>query len=75
MEKYFKHINYTAEDIAAGKYEAWDLIRPMWLVYDIYNGKHTDFSRVSMLKFLNADVNCDMTVNVTDAAAVVNAIP
>jgi hypothetical protein len=45
------------------------------LVYDIYNGKHTDFSRVSMLKFLNADVNCDMTVNVTDAAAVVNAIP
>lgn len=39
MEKYFKHINYTAEDIAAGKYEAWDLIRPMWLVYDIYKDR------------------------------------
>ena len=39
MEKYFKHINYTAEDIAAGKYEAWDLIRPMWLVFDIYKDR------------------------------------
>ena len=39
MEKYFKHINYTAEDFAAGKYEAWDLIRPMWLVYDIYKDR------------------------------------
>ena len=29
MNKYFKHINYTAEDIAARKYEAWDLIRPI----------------------------------------------
>ena len=39
MEKYFKEIHYTAEDIAAGKYEAWDLIRPMWLVYDIYKDR------------------------------------
>ena len=44
------------------------------LVYDIYNGRYTDFSVVVMQKFLNADVNVDKTVNVTDAAAVVTAI-
>lgn len=44
------------------------------LVYDIYNGKYTDFTAVSMQKFLNADVNGDKVVNVTDAAAVVAAI-
>lgn len=44
------------------------------LVYDIYNGKYEDFTAVSMQKFLNADVNGDKTVNVTDAAAVVAAI-
>jgi uncharacterized protein YjdB len=45
------------------------------LVYDIYNGKYIDFTAVSMQKFLNADVNCDMKVDVQDSAAVVNAIP
>lgn len=44
------------------------------LVYDIYNGKYEDFSVVVMQKFLNADVNGDKVVNVTDAAAVVAAI-
>lgn len=44
------------------------------LVYDIYNGKYEDFSIVVMQKFLNADVNGDKMVNVTDAAAVVAAI-
>ena len=44
------------------------------LVYDIYNAKYVDFSIVVMQKFLNADVNCDKVVNVTDAAAVVAAI-
>lgn len=45
------------------------------LVYDIYNGKYTDFTAVTMQKFLNADVNCDMKVDVQDAAAVVSVIP
>lgn len=44
------------------------------LVYDIYNGEYDDFSAVTMQKFLNADVNNDKTVNVTDAAAVIAAI-
>lgn len=44
------------------------------LVYDIYKGKYEDFGTVTMQKFLNADVNHDRTVDVTDAAAVVAAI-
>ena len=44
------------------------------LTYDIYNGKYEDFSVVVMQKFLNADVNGDKVVNVSDAAAVVAAI-
>lgn len=44
------------------------------LVYDIYNAKYEDFSVVVMQKFLNADVNGDKVVNVTDAAAVVAVI-
>lgn len=44
------------------------------LIYDIYNGKYADFSVVVMQKFLNADVNGDKVVNVTDAAAAVAAI-
>ena len=44
------------------------------LVYDIYNGKYQDFTTVTMQKFLNADVNNDRKVDVSDAAAVVAAI-
>ncbi len=44
------------------------------LVYDIYNGKYPDFDSVNRERFLNADVNGDGTVNVTDAAAVVGEI-
>jgi len=44
------------------------------LVYDIYNGKYDSFDIVTMQKFLQADVNADTKVDVTDAAAVVNAI-
>lgn len=44
------------------------------LTYDLYNAKYADFETVSMLKFLNADVNYDKTVNVNDAAAIVNII-
>lgn len=41
------------------------------LVYDIYSGKYTDFDKVSVRKFLRADVNNTKTVDATDAVAVV----
>lgn len=41
------------------------------LTYDIYSGKYTDFEKVSVRKFLRADVTLDMAVNSTDAVAVV----
>lgn len=41
------------------------------LVYDIYSGKYTDFDKVSVRKFLRADVNGDKIVNSADAVAVV----
>lgn len=40
------------------------------LTYDIYSGKYTDFEKVSVRKFLRADVNFDKAVNSTDAVAV-----
>lgn len=42
------------------------------LTYDIYSGKYTDFEKVSVRKFLRADVTLDKAVNSTDAVAVVN---
>lgn len=44
------------------------------LTYDMYNTKYSSFDVVSMLKFLNADVNGDKKVNVTDATAIVSLI-
>ena len=41
------------------------------LVYDIYSGKYGDFEKVTVKKFLCADVNSDKIVNSTDAVAVV----
>ena len=41
------------------------------LTYDIYSGKYTDFEKVSVRKFLRADVNLDKAVNSTDAVAVI----
>lgn len=41
------------------------------LTYNIYSGKYTDFEKVSVRKFLRADVNFDKAVNSTDAVAVV----
>ena len=41
------------------------------LTYDIYSGKYTDFEKVSVRKFLRADVNLDKAGNSTDAVAVV----
>lgn len=40
------------------------------LVYNLYNGKYEDFTRISMVKFLNADVNLDHRLSVMDAAGV-----
>ena len=41
------------------------------LTYDIYSGKYTDFEKVSVRKFLRADVTLDKAVNSTDAVAVI----
>ena len=41
------------------------------LVYDIYSGKYGDFEKVTVKKFLCADVNSSKTVDATDAVAVV----
>lgn len=42
------------------------------LVYDMYNGTYSDFTKVSMEKFLRADVNATKAVDHTDAVAIVN---
>lgn len=42
------------------------------LVYDMYNGAYSDFTRVSVEKFLRADVNATKAVDHTDAVAIVN---
>lgn len=44
------------------------------LVYNMYNAYYSDFSAATRQMFLDADMNGDGTVNVTDAAAVVNVI-
>ena len=42
------------------------------LVYDMYNGTYSDFTKVSVEKFLRADVNANKVVDHTDAVAIVN---
>ena len=42
------------------------------LVYDMYNGTYSDFTQVSVEKFLRADVNGTKVVDHTDAVAIVN---
>ena len=42
------------------------------LVYDMYNGTYSDFTKVSAEKFLRADVNATKTVDHADAVAIVN---
>ena len=41
------------------------------LVYDMYNGTYGDFGKVTMEKFLRADVNASKNVNSADAVAIV----
>ena len=42
------------------------------LVYDMYNGAYSDFTQVSVEKFLRADVNATKVVDHTDAVVIVN---
>lgn len=42
------------------------------LVYDMYNGTYSDFTKVSVEKFLRADVNASKVVDHTDAVAIAN---
>ena len=42
------------------------------LVYNMYNGTYSDFTKVSVEKFLRADVNATKAVDHTDAVAIVN---
>lgn len=63
-------IDYTGDVNKTGKLDANDA----QLVYDLYNATYGDFTKVSMEKFLRADVNSDKSVNTTDAAAVVSMI-
>ena len=42
------------------------------LVYDMYNGTYRDFTKVSVEKFLRADVNATKVVDHTDAVAIAN---
>lgn len=44
------------------------------LVYDMYQGVYSDFNTVSVLKFLNADVNGSGTLNSDDAVAIINSM-
>lgn len=64
----------TAEEVA----QSYDVnetgvvdINDAQLVYDIYSGKYGDFEKVTVKKFLCADVNSDKIVNSADAVAVV----
>ena len=41
------------------------------LTYDIYSGKYVDFEKVSVRKFLRADVTSDKVVNSADAVAII----
>lgn len=44
------------------------------LVYDMYNAKYTDFTKVDLEKFLRADVNEIAGIDSADAAAIVTSI-
>ena len=73
-EANIKQASATAEEVK----QSYDVnetgvvdINDAQLTYDIYSGKYSDFEKVSVRKFLRADVNLDKAVNSTDAVAVV----
>ena len=63
-------VNYTGDVNGSGIIDVNDA----QLTYDIYSTKYDSFDTVNILKFLNADVNYDKTVDSKDATAVVAAI-
>lgn len=69
-----KEASATAEEMAPS-YDVNETgvvdINDAQLVYDIYSGKYGDFEKVTVKKFLRADVNNSKTVDATDAVAVV----
>lgn len=73
-EANIKQASATAEEVK----QSYDVnetgvvdINDAQLTYDVYSGKYTDFEKVSVRKFLRADVTLDKAVNSTDAVAVV----
>lgn len=71
-----KEASATAEEMAPS-YDVNETktvdINDAQLVYDIYSGKYGDFDKVTVKKFLCADVNSNKIVDSTDAVAVVKA--
>ena len=71
-----KEASATAEEMAPS-YDVNETktvdINDAQLVSDIYSGKYGDFDKVTVKKFLCADVNSDKIVDSTDAVAVVKA--
>ena len=63
-------VDYSMDVNCTGKVDASDA----QLTYDIYNAMYSNFTTVSMKKFLSADVNVDGKVNVADATAIINHI-
>lgn len=73
-EANIKQASATAEEVK----QSYDVnetgvvdINDAQLTYDIYSGKYGDFEKVTVKKFLCADVNSDKIVNSADAVAVV----
>lgn len=63
------NVNYNMDVNITGKADASDA----QLVYNMYNALYTEFtSDATIEKFLRADVNGDSTINVEDAAAIIN---
>ena len=63
-------VKYDSDVNQTGKVDVNDA----QLVYNIYNAQYDSFDTVSVAKFLEADCTGDRTVNVSDAAFIVNDI-
>lgn len=79
MEPRTMQYRYGALLKAAGIANGYDVnmtgvvdINDAQLVYDIYNGTYGDFGKVTMEKFLRADVNASKNVDSADAVAIVS---
>ena len=63
-------IDYSCDVNCTGVVDASDA----QLAYDVYKAKYSDFTIVSMEKFLRADANGDGIVDMTDAQAIISEI-